>query len=397
MIGENSFTQAEGSQRSLWIVRGTLAAALSALFWAIFSTAATTTDFVWHAELSQRIASGADNGATTHILYHLLVIAAGYILPAASIATHAAIPVTLASVILGLFLFEHLRNIAQQSLPDAALGLLALSLVTITPIFTVLNLPFLVGYLNLTIYHNPTQNILKLFVIPVTLLAYRGLFPQAYKTRTQHLLLVLIASILTMLMGLSKPSYTIVLLPALGLFALYRLLRRNPIDFRLLGAGIILPALFLLGLQFLGQYASTNDSSIAFGFLVFITQHLTLDEIVPRFLLSIVFPLVVYALYWQQAIRSPFLNFAWLIFGISAFYMYFLYETGARIGHGNFGWGTYIALFVLFHASVVFLLGMWREQRADRRLWIVGIVYGLHVLSGVRYIVAFLQDINELI
>jgi len=71
---------------------------------------------------------------------------------------------------------------------------------------------------------------------------------------------------------------------------------------------------------------------------------------------SIAFPLIVYALHFRCARKDNYLNMSWLVFGVSCVWSYFFYEDGQRIGHGNFVWTAYIALFVLMFSSILFLI-----------------------------------------
>ena len=61
------------------------------------------------------------------------------------------------------------------------------------------------------------------------------------------------------------------------------------------------------------------------------------------------------------------------------------------MGFGNFTWCGQIAVFVLFVASAVFLLG-WATRDAPRRsngmtasLAVVGLVFVLHLVSGLEW------------
>lgn len=82
-----------------------------------------------------------------------------------------------------------------------------------------------------------------------------------------------------------------------------------------------------------------------------------------KFLLSIVFPLLVSALYWNRARRDLALVLAWCSFLVGSFYAYTLAEK-IRFADGNFLWSAYITLFVLFVVSAL----LWLRQLAGRPL-----------------------------
>jgi uncharacterized membrane protein YecN with MAPEG domain len=50
-----------------------------------------------------------------------------------------------------------------------------------------------ISYLFPTVYHSPTQIILRFWVLPVTLLALRALHPQPYRSSKRQLIFVVLA------------------------------------------------------------------------------------------------------------------------------------------------------------------------------------------------------------
>ena len=66
-----------------------------------------------------------------------------------------------------------------------------------------------------------------------------------------------------------------------------------------------------------------------------------------------------------------------------------LAESGERFIHGNFLWSGYIAIFVLYAASLVVLL----RQEKGRGMVLCWALFGLHVISGAVF--AFTQTLGK--
>jgi hypothetical protein len=232
------------------------------------------------------------------------------------------------------------------------------------------------------------------WAIPVTLLAFRAVNPMPYRSSTRHVILAVLAAAVVVVMTLTKPNFTLIMLPGIGLFALYRIVRRQRVDWPLL-LGIGAPAILLLGYQFFSPYNSHADSSIVLGPSGFMLYYSLPWQIVLQFLGSIAFPLAVYLLNLNRARLSPFFNLAWLIFLSGALFAYFVYEDGIRTTHGNFTWGAYAALFVLMYAAVIFLIRNQPEifsvrsvrslLALSRRQHLLLVILGLHVICAVAY------------
>ena len=74
-----------------------------------------------------------------------------------------------------------------------------------------------------------------------------------------------------------------------------------------------------------------------------------------KFVLSLLFPVGVYVLYFREARTSLRLNLSWLAFLVGASFTYLVAEK-KRVLDGNFTWGAQVALFVLFVESVALVV-----------------------------------------
>ena len=118
--------------------------------------------------------------------------------------------------------------------------------------------------------------------------------------------------------------------------------------------GLLLPGCLVLLGQYAINYVGENKESLAFAPFVFWRKHS--EYLLPKFLLSIVFPTIVYALYFGEARREAGLNLAWIVFGCSMLWAYLVIEAVHGPGSGNLSWSAEVGLFVLFCISTLFLL-----------------------------------------
>jgi len=144
--------------------------------------------------------------------------------------------------------------------------------------------------------------------------------------------------------------------------------------------GFALPTLFVLTGQYLITYAGNSGGILFAPFTVM--NHYS-GFLLPKFLLSVPFPLLVATIYRRRVWREAYMSLAWLIFLFGCFYTYFLAEGGLRLYDGNFGWSGEIGLFVLFAASTLFFLGTPESSDKSRRF--LRLVWFCHVIIGAIY------------
>lgn len=351
-----------------------------------------TGDFDLHFQFAQELRETGSLAGLPHFLYHLGIITTGLIAPDLAPYLQARVPVMLSYIFLGLIMYTLLVSdwgIVRRNISPWLAILAVIIMLSITPILVFAANFYLLGYVNPTTYHNPTQIVLKLWIIPVSVLAWRAVEPASYRTAAKRAGIILLTAALVILMSLTKPSYTIALLPGLALYTLVRLLQRHRIDWPLLLLGIVLPSVVVLAWQYLGTFTGDDGSRVAIGFMTFQLHYTpSVKRLLVMFMASLAFPLSIYALYFQRARRDQYLNLSWVVFIFGALLSYFFYESGPRQAHGNFGWSSYAAIFVLMFASLAFMLrevvsyaGM-AKSRINWRLAVVLSVLGLHMVSA---------------
>lgn len=311
--------------------------------------------------------------------------------------------ILLAMVPVPLIAFALFRRCAGEYIAAEVLMAVALGLTIMSPI-TIWMQKNMIGYVNQMVFHNPTSITLRLFIIPVSILAFRIFQNKPFRSLKHRVYNLLLCAVLVILSMLAKPSFALALLPGCCLFAVWRCLRRENVDWRLLAFGVLLPGLLVLGLLALLSYVEHDDgSSIEFGPLTFMKLYLPTWRIPVQLLLSIVFPVGVSLLYARQASRNLFLSFSWIVFACGIFVTYSLYESGPRLKHGNFLWTGYSAVFLLLFAATRFLLEQYVRElryghsslqvfglRFSRRFAFASFLFGLHVISGIAYYLRFL-------
>ena len=222
-----------------------------------------------------------------------------------------------------------------------------------------------------------------------------------YHDLNHRIYVVLLSACLISLATMAKPSYTIALIPGVCLFVIYRMSKRQSVDWPLLILGTFLPGMILLGLQYLVNYGNGGDG-IQLGILVFARLWMPVWQIPIRLLLSLAFPLCVYLLYFAEARKYTYLNISWLIFFVGMLYMYFFNVSGWRFDHGVFSWTGHSVIFALMYASVQFLVERYAMERrrmledgnTSRQLFsirfiLVAATFGLHVIAGIAYFFRF--------
>lgn len=332
---------------------------------------------------------------SAHPLYHMLTITFSKIIGVSlKVAGYYLVPL-LSYIILGLVIYRVLVKEKIKvdnngfSILDALIITLCLMLVGPVSFFSYPNL--YLGYIGINVYHSPTQILVKPLSLITFLLLIKGLNRRT-NSKSFKLCLALVAASSLM----AKPSYLICLIPALFLFTMLKLYKNE-----LINLNLIIFFLAVNGLVLACQYWLTlgiNDpdhvNKVIFApFLVM--RYYANNSLLLRLIASILFPITVYLALFSSAKKDTTLNLAWLTFGVSLFYTYFLAFTygGSSWVHGDFTWGSQISLFILFVVSTIFLIrektvrinGELLSIKKDPRLSLCILTFSLHLLSGLLY------------
>jgi hypothetical protein len=245
--------------------------------------------------------------------------------------------------------------------------------------FRLLGLYF--GYLNPTIYHNPTFILLK----PIALAHFLSVC--AILNGKDSISGRVGCAALLALSAIAKPNYVLVLVPAVLIYIIIKRLQGQTHASATLISGVVVPGVIILALQLLFGYlhpiAGMGESRIIFApFLAMQSRsnHLTL-----HFLLSIIFPVTASLSFWTVLKNQVDFRLSWLIFLAGCVTTYFFAETGVRFSHLNFIWGSAIGLFLLVFVLVRRLLTFVTRSENKVRALICYLALGLHILSGILW------------
>ncbi|MEW5857913.1 MAG: hypothetical protein AB1861_11105 [Cyanobacteriota bacterium] len=361
-----------------------------------------TETYTFHIELAQKMAQGRFI-VTPHFLYQFLVITIHSLAPFISfnIAGYYIVPIG-ACWILAIITEYNIRQTIPSSLfykKESYSIPITLALMIITPISLFTYPRLYLGYIGITMYHSATTLLAK----PICLLIFNTttkiLKHPTYYSKKINLSLFF----LTILSLITKPNYIICMIPAILFVIAYKLYMNKLINWMSIILSLCVPALIVLGWQFSLTYLNNptfikgGKSSIVFApfkVMSFYSNNLLYD-----FIMSIIFPLSVYILFWKKAKNEFILNLAWLVFLVSIFYVYFLGES-SRMYAGNFLWGGQITLFILFVYSILFLF---KQQNLDKfyfasifsklrsKFFLCLLIFGFHSINGLVYLIYVTQ------
>ncbi|MBI1258694.1 MAG: hypothetical protein GC204_14595 [Chloroflexi bacterium] len=351
-----------------------------------------SSDYSTEFQIARNI-TAANRFATAHVLYQLLLIGLSRLLPF-PLETAGLIAATAFYVFAALVIYAMIRSLVGgddwQALATAAA--LAFGLLLAAPVIlaTAAQHNLYRGYIALNVPHNPGIVMLK----PLALLLFAftvGVIDHTI-AQTQRTLGIGVGLIALTLLAL--PNFILVLLPALLILIAYFYAQHDSADLRTLLLRLVLPMAIALAIFYaITHFLIDPQGGVQVAPLLTLRGNdLSLVTLVVKFLLSILFPLTVYTLYWREAKRAFALNLAWIMFLVGAAQMYLLAETGRQALEGNFWWSAQIGLFVLFVVSALFWL-IYRRHEPRWRGWLCLGMLALHILGGVIVYAAQFQSV----
>jgi hypothetical protein len=337
-----------------------------------------------------------------HFLFHFLTIG---VVVVAGVSFHAAALLVLGASywLTGLLVYRETAKvlITEQSSTQALWGagiaalVLGLAVLFMQPILRP-NGPhiYLIGYLWAEPYWSPTYSLMKPLALASTVSALAFL-----TSTTTSRFAVMTAAIASAAGALAKPNFVICLMPAVVILGALRSKEHEAVDWKRITLGLLAPGAVILLLQFYISYSGlgpqgTYQNAVVFAPLRFFRDH-EVSHLPAKLALSVAFPVAVYLLYWKSARRDLPLNFAVLLFAFGAGYGIFLAEA-QKSWAGNFIWGAYITLFILYLFSATFLVrqlktASWKGAQKVRHLVAVALLLA-HVGSGILTHAAFLYQ-----
>lgn len=245
------------------------------------------------------------------------------------------------------------------------------------------------GRIPSTVWHNSTMILMFPFAIM--------LFQQQLKlSKLKNLKIfdkeILIVTGLIILNLCIKPAFLIVFFPVSFFMILYNFKKDNFKD-----TFVKLVPLFIGSLVLLIQYViifylslgsfKEEENSIVVGIpFEFLRNFVPYWYIPIGLLISYIFPLATVFCYKEILKFQPFkhaLAYSFLGLLISIF----IIEDGSRRFDGNFTWQNIICMYLLILSTAVFLAKkLWTKERYSNKMIFLGILFIIHVLSGVLYL-----------
>jgi hypothetical protein len=398
-----------GAAYSLFGISGAVFILSVIAFWGVTRVwIETGRDYAVHLHYQQIVLNtGFLPALPPHPLYYLLGLSGAALFPGLSLEDSNLVLLVLAYGFGSIALYGLLKAIVGESGGSSTRQMLVyipltMSLWCVVPLVTYgspLNTTVGRPDIPMNMFNNPTLTVLK----PFALLAFQGLLKWAVDAPKRRWLAILGVAIAVAAATLTKPNYTMALLPAVVLLLGYGLIKPLRLNRALIIGGIIIPAIAVLGWQYFRTYApgaptilytAQTPGRIELAPLALFSPlywDLTIRQLLAGLAASIVFPLIVYLVYFKSARRSLTLNLAWVIFLIGQSVAYLFIEIPYQ-STGNMTWGGRITLLVLFTVSLGFFVRhnasiFFSEKRLphDPRFYLCVGVYLLHIIPYLQY------------
>lgn len=192
---------------------------------------------------------------------------------------------------------------------------------------------------------------------------------------------------------MTKPSFTFVLVPTVGMILLHRFIKsrgKNLVNSIKMGLCFI-PTFIVLLYQFFGVFSSNGQEEKGIGLGLATAWKIHCSNIPLAIVLALAFPLIV-LLFQNKRIKSNTLfRFSWQILLVGFAENLLLYEKGFRLQDMNFSWGYMHGISFVFITSVLLVLGKTlnlvyeRENTNAFCLVFLWSIFGIHLLCGVIY------------
>ena len=204
------------------------------------------------------------------------------------------------------------------------------------------------------------------------------------------------------LMTITKPSYTLVLVPLMGIILLCDLVRSRGKSLR--NAFCVCVTMIPTGLdllyQFFGVFSGTNvkgeETGIGFAFAKVWSNYS--KNILLSVIMGMALTIGVAVLNWKKLRESFLYRFAWYNYLVATAMFLCLYEKGFRMMHANFSWGYMHGMFFVFFLTLVLVLQNTVEWRKNWKIIFLPAEWGVfayHLVCGVNFLIYALQG-NDL-
>ncbi|MCX6055160.1 MAG: hypothetical protein NTZ74_09655 [Chloroflexi bacterium] len=249
------------------------------------------------------------------------------------------------------------------------------------------------GYLSANRYDSPTYILLR----PFALLIFFGIvdnFTEKWNWK-ESLLMVLVMMCAT----LTKPTFTMTIIPAIGLLTLLRIKQFRKINWAYLFFPFALTAFIVLVGQFIINYTGDRGDRIIlapFQAILYIVPNI--HTVFFLVLMSLVFPLAVSLLNWKQVKNDFTFQLGWvnLFLGLIVALMF---GEEINMGLNNLWNSPTLGAFILFFITVAWwgkdlLDSRQAQKKITKKQIVTSTLLLLHFICGIIYYVAILINIG---
>lgn len=271
-------------------------------------------------------------------------------------------------------------------------GLAALTIMIVAPIF-IFTFPdrMFLGYIMGNRYDSPTYILSKPFV----LLMFIGIVDCFFDKWNWKQAFIMVFAVLCA--TLAKPSFTITIIPAIGLVILLNIKKFKKVNWAYFFVPLGFTAAIVLISQFIINYSGDRGDRIIiapFESILYYVPNLFL--VILFVLLSIVFPLLVTIQKWKDVKHKTGFQLAWMNFIVAMGYA-LIFAEEINLAVNNFWNGAMIAVFVLFFVSVSYWGGdiakkIYNKQKLTSGQIVSGGALGIHLICGIIYFIAILTS-----
>lgn len=201
---------------------------------------------------------------------------------------------------------------------------------------------------------------------------------------------------------ITKPSYTLVIVPFMGVILLVQLLRSRGKSFRnaFYLCVTMIPAGLHLLYQFFGVFTGTNalgeETGIAIGFAK-VWSNFT-NSIPLSIVMGMALPIGVLVLNYKEFLKNWLYRFAWYQYLVGMVMFLCFYEKGFRMAHANFSWGYMHGMFFVFLMTLLLVIKNTIEWSKSYKMIFVAAEWAVllyHLACGVNFLWYALQG-NDL-
>lgn len=236
------------------------------------------------------------------------------------------------------------------------------------------------GYYVPNVWHNSTVIFLFPFAILLYLLSFKQL--NEYDKKRNYFI-----AILVILNVLIKPSFFFVFLIAYPLTVIFKVgFKDSPKYFLLPITAGLLSLLYV----YLTIYSGDDGSAVTISFNNILNATFWINNGKYLFV-SLFFPILYFVFNYKALIKDWEFLYVILLFIVSVGVFYLCREVGPRANHGNFYWQIVITtwLVFLYMAKQLFVVNV--NQTNLRLNSMFKVLYSLHVVMGVVYIIKLLM------